>query len=125
MKWFIIPILFFFLIGCGSIIPQIIVWDDQNAANSIKTAEQVKKHWDLNSAVLKTSLGATLNTDEYFKLKQSILGLDMATQKPTPLAEKDAGEILGWFGRFVIAATERAVDKITVIVTKLIAEFSR
>ena len=98
MKWLILPILLACLIGCAANLPKIIIWDDKNAADSIKIAEQVKKHWDLNSAVLKTSLGATLNTDEYYKIKQAIQGLDRSTKAATPLAEKDAGEILiqGW-----------------------------
>ncbi len=125
-RFLVVPIILAcFLAGCAGTIPDIVVWDDANAANSMKTAEQIKKHWDLNSAVIRTSLGATLNTDEYYKLKQSIVGLDAATKKPTPLAEKDAGAILGWWGRFVMAATEKSIERITVVVTKLIAEFSK
>ena len=123
----IVPIILMCLlmVGCVQTLPEIIVWDDANAANSIKAAEQIKKHWDLNSAALKTSLGKTLDTDEYFKLKEAIKGLDQATKAPTPLKEKDAGAILGWFGRFSAAATDKAILRITEIVTKIVADLGK
>jgi len=119
MKYLLIFLLTFFLIGCAS--PQLIKFDNTNWANSVKAAAQIKSHWEANSAFIKIAVGVGLDDPSRAELKASIVALDKLTAKPDPITQKDVGEILAWFGRFIAAGTQNVYDKVLPIVLKIIA----
>jgi uncharacterized protein YceK len=57
----IVGILMIGLLGCASVMPQIVKFDDQNAANTVAAAKQIMKHWGMNSAAIRQGLGSTLS----------------------------------------------------------------
>jgi starvation-inducible outer membrane lipoprotein len=118
MKYLLISFLTFCLIGCAS--PQFIKFDNQNYANSVIAAQQIKDKWAANSAFVKIAV-VGIQEPANAELYTAIVALDTLTAKPDPMTQKDVGETLAWFGRFVAAGTQNVYEKVLPIVLKIIA----
>ncbi len=120
MKYLLIAILVFGLSGCAS--PELIRFDDQNAANSVKAANQILKHWRMNSAFIRTASDGQLDESQNYAIKKPMDKLDELAKKSLPLTdEKDVGETLGWFGLFLSAGGQKVVDTVMPYILRLIA----
>ncbi len=97
--------LFLNLTGCSNVMPQIIKLDDQNAANTIKAAKQIMKHWGMNSAAIRQMLGSALNEKLPASFKAAMDLLDKAEmiygKDQSKMTEPDAGRIVVLVGQLV------------------------
>ncbi len=119
IRYLLISILLLGMVGCAS--HELIRFDNQNYANSVKAAQQIKLHWEANGEFVKVAIGVDPDDPSRAELKASIVALDRLTAKPDPITKKDVGGILAWWGRFVVAGTQETYDKIMPIVLKIIA----
>jgi hypothetical protein len=119
MKYLLIVILLFGLVGCGGS-PELIKFDNDNYANSVKAAAQIKLHWQANSAFIKVAV-VGIQEPVNAELYTAIVALDKLAAKPDPMSQRDVGETLAWFGRFSAAGIQKVYDKVLPIVMKIIA----
>jgi starvation-inducible outer membrane lipoprotein len=114
----LIGIICLMLSGCAS--PELIKFDDQNMANSIIAAQQIKKNWPANSAFIKVAV-VGIQEPVNAELYTAIVALDKITARPDPMTQNDVGETLAWFGRFSAAGVQKLYEKIYPIVMKIVA----
>jgi hypothetical protein len=111
------PIIF---LGCASgslntatVQQAVIQFDDSNAQATIDAATQIMKHWEMNSAFWRIQFGGKLSADEFYKLRMSMNALDALKKEigDKKLTERQAGEIIAWFGKFVEAGGNALLDE--------------
>lgn len=115
--------------GCASQMSQIQTsltnFDDQNAQRTIAISTQILKHWDMNSAFWKIQVGGKIETDEYMRLKIAWIALDklkMEIDGSIAMNEKQAGEVLSWYLKWVSAGGKALYDTVLPSVLKLATE---
>ncbi len=97
ITFLIVGFLFMGLSGCTSIMPQIVKFDDQNTANTVVAAQQIMKHWGMNSAAIRQVLGSALNEKLPASFGIALNALDkfytIYGKDQSGMTEPDAGRI--------------------------------
>ena len=107
----IIPILF----ACSTIQPQIVLFDDQNAAFTVANAKQIMKHWQMNSAAIREGLGAAIQEKLPASFGKALNDLDVLSQKyganQEGMLEADAGRIVVLVGKLITPLVQSILDQ--------------
>lgn len=104
IAFLIVGFLFMGLSGCASVMPQIVKFDDQNAALTVKAAQQIMKHEQMNSAVIRQTIGNDMDKLPV-SFGKSLDALDEFAKTygkdQSMMTEADAGKIVVMAGQLV------------------------
>lgn len=93
------------LISCAAFQKEIINFDDQNALNTVSSAKQVMKHWEMNSAAIREGLGSALNEKLPVSFATAMAALDGFAKTygkdQSKMTEPDAGRIVVLVGKLI------------------------
>jgi len=122
-RLFLVVALAIILPACSAI-PQLIQFDDQGAAATVQITTQLMRHWEINSEFWKVQVGKKLDTEDFYKLKTSWNALDalhaeIGGNAPT---EKQAGQILSWYLKWLAEGGDKLKDVILPWVLKYAAQ---
>ena len=106
-----------------SLISSISQIDDENTAVTIAISNQIMKHWEMNSSFWRIQIGKRLDMEDNFKLKQAWDELDrLKSEIKKEITERQAGEVLSWYLKWVQAGGKDIWDVMLPKVLKLTEE---
>lgn len=115
IKLLVVMIIFCFVTGCASVMPGIVKFDDQNAANTVAAAKQIMKHWEMNSAAVKETLGSAIKDKLPASFGDSIGALDLFAQTyakdQSTMKEADAGRIVVLAGKLIEPMVQTIINQ--------------